>query len=108
MQTETVTGITHDIHVRTEDDEIQDFEGVLDVMKLPSGNLKFTHNGELQQFSNGEIVRSRVNNVDTAHKYVCPECGSDESALITASDYGEMLKVECGDCGANGLERHDL
>jgi len=108
FKTNSMTGITHNVHVRKESGEIHDFEGVLDVMKLPNGNLKFTHENELKQFSNGEIIRSRVNNVDDAHKYVCSNCESGEAALITANDYGEMLKVECGNCGAKGLTRREL
>lgn len=81
----------------------------MDVMKVPSGELKFTHEGQMKQYSDGEVIRSRVNNVDEAHKYVCPDCESDETALITATDYGEILEVKCDDCGCiHGLERREL
>jgi len=88
-----MTGITHDVHVQATDGEIHPYEGVLDVMKLPDGTLKFTHDGELKQFSDGEIVRSRVNNVDDAHKYVCHDCESEEGALITARDVADLLAL---------------
>ena len=104
-----MTGITHNVHVRTEDGDIQSFEGVLDAMKLPNETLKFTHNNEVKQFSNGEIIRSRVKNVDDAHKYVCPDCESDETALISATDYGPMLEVTCQECRCiDGFERREV
>jgi len=108
FNTTQMTGITHDVHVQATDGEIHPYEGVLDVMKLPDGTLKFTHDGDLKQFSDGEIIRSRVNNVDGAHKYVCDECESDEGALITAEDYGELLEVVCVNCNATGLTRRKL
>lgn len=109
FNTDIMTGITHDVHVRAEDGEINGYEGVLDVMKLPNGNLKFTHEGNLKQFSNGEIIRSRVNNVEDAHKYVCPDCESNETALISATDYGPMLEVTCQECRCtDGFERREL
>lgn len=107
--TDSMTGITHDVHVRNEDGEIDGFEGVLDVMKLPNGTLKFTHSGEIKQFSNGEVIRSRVNNVKDAHKYVCPDCESDETALISAQNYGPMLEITCPECRCiDGFERREL
>jgi hypothetical protein len=109
FNTASMTGITHEVHVRTPDGEIEGFDGVLDVMKLPNGDLKFTHDGNLKQYSDGEVIRSRVNNVNDAHKYVCPDCESDETALITASDYGESLVVSCGNCDNDQpLQRQDL
>ena len=108
FNTNNMTGITHDVHVQATDGEIHPYEGVLDVMKLPDGTLKFTHDGDLKQFSDGEIIRSRVNNVDDAHKYVCSDCESDESALITANDYGSTLKVKCGNCNHGEMKRREL
>ena len=95
-------GITHDIHVRKPDDEIKRFEGVLDVMKIPSGAIKFHHKGELKQFSDGEIIRSRVSNADDCHKYVCDECESEEATLISSEDFGEDIDLDCPVCGTNG------
>lgn len=105
---ETMTGITHEVHVQKENGEIEKFEGVLDVMKLPNDTLKFNHQGSLKQFSDGHVMRSRVTNVNDAHKYVCPECESDETALITATDFGRLLEVPCPNCEFNGFERREL
>lgn len=105
----TMTGITHEVHVRKPDESIQKFSGVLDVMKMPGGDLKFNHDGDLKQFSDGEVMRCRVTNLNDAHKYVCPECESDDGALITASDRGGTMTVDCMECEAErAFERRKL
>lgn len=108
FSTTNVTGITHDIHVRDESGEIESYNGVLDAMKLPNGTLKFTHEDNLKQVTGGEIVRSRVNGVADAYKYVCPSCESNETALITAFDRGETLALSCAHCDSDKLTKQCL
>lgn len=95
-------GIAHTIHVATADDgELSDFrkfENVLDVMNLPNGSLKFFYENEEKIIKQGRIVRSTVRGVENSFRYRCSECDDANSDVISQSNRGDEIQMECGDC----------
>lgn len=95
-------GISHEIHVATEEDDgvlsdFRKFENVLDVMNLPDGTVKFYYEGEQKELTNGKIVRSSVRGLDNSVRYRCSECQVKSSDLI-GQERGESPSMQCPVC----------
>lgn len=95
-------GISHEIHVATEEDDgglsnFRKFENVLDVMNLPNGAVKFYFEGDQKLIESGKIVRSSVRGLDESVRYRCSECEVKNSDLI-GQERGEALSMKCPIC----------
>jgi len=95
-------GISHTIHVATEDDgeltNFRKFENVLDVMNLPNGAVKFYYENEEKIIPPGRIVRSTVRGVKNAFRYRCSNCEDNQSDIISQSDRGGSISMSCTVC----------
>jgi hypothetical protein len=95
-------GISHTIHIADANDgdlsNFREFENVLDVMNLPNGSIKFHHEGEEKHIQSGRIVRSTVRGLENAFRYRCSECLVEDTDIISQSDRGETISVNCNVC----------
>lgn len=96
-------GIAHTIHVATENDNddlsnFRKFENVVDAMNLPDGTVKFYFEGAEKHIENGRIVRSTVQGIEDAYRYRCGDCLIEQTDVITQTDHGEKLRLECPVC----------
>lgn len=106
MTTTTGTnGISHEIHVGYEDsteggvyESIETFDNVVDVMNLPNGAVKFTHEDGMEIKSGARIIRSRVKGLDDAFRYRCSECQIPSTDVIAAKTRGEATSMHCPVC----------
>lgn len=95
-------GISHTIHVATEDDgelsNFRKFENVLDAMNLPDGAVKFHYENEEKIVKSGRIVRSTVRGLGDSFRYRCSECLVQDTDVISQSDRGESITLTCTVC----------
>jgi hypothetical protein len=96
-------GISHTIHVASNDDgelsNFREFENVLDVMNLPNGSLKFYFENNQKIIESGKIVRSTVRGIENAFRYRCRECKVQDTDVISQSDRGDSMRLDCHVCG---------
>lgn len=98
-------GISHMIHVANDDDgelsNFRKFENVVDVMNLPDGSLKFYYENGQKIIQSGRLVRSKVRGLDTAFRYRCSKCNDQDTDLISQTDRGSSVSIECHICKKN-------
>lgn len=104
MASKTGTGgIVHTIHVADvldngDLDNFRKVENVVDAMNMPNGTIKFTKEGEPKAIESGKIVRSTVRGLDESFRYRCSSCKIKEYDIISPTDRGSEIRVECPVC----------